>query len=285
LVREITALYRAFHSGEPSPLPCLPIQYADYAVWQRATLDQAIIDRELAFWKHELAGAPPFLDLPTDHPRPLVQTQHGDAVHLTIPALLTDRVRALSRARGATLFMSLLAAFDVVLARYTHQDTVVVGTPVAGRTRAETEGLIGFFINSLALRADVRGPFLEFLAQVKERTLNAFAHQLLPFDFIVNAIVPQRDLARPPVFQVFFGLHNTPAADLALDGVVLSPITNQGELMAKFELELSITEAGDCLECTFLFNRDLFNRSTIERLARTYARLLQAIVENPDTHV
>jgi hypothetical protein len=285
LVREITLLYDAFHRGVPPPLGDLPLQYGDYTVWQRALLEGETLERDLAFWKRELAGAPPALELPTDRPRPKVQTHRGGAVDVTIPPALTRELHALSRAQGVTLFMLLLAAFDVLLAQYARQRTIVVGTPIAGRTRRETEELIGLFVDTLALRVDVRGTFLELLAQVRERVLGAFAHQHLPFDRLVEALEPERDLSRFPIFQVLFALQNAPTAGLALDGVSLSPVEGTRELSVKVDLELYVVPLTETLACSFLFNADLFDRATVEQMAESFELLLDAIVEAPVTHV
>ncbi|HXQ87996.1 MAG TPA: amino acid adenylation domain-containing protein, partial [Solirubrobacterales bacterium] len=285
LVRELSTLYQAFQRGEPSPLPPLPLQYADYAVWQRALLDEGRLQGELAFWRGQLAGAPGALALPTDRPRTEAPAREADSVEITLPPAVTSGLEALAQAHGATPFMVLLAAFHVLLARYADEETVVVGTPIAGRTRVETEGLIGFFVNTLALRADVRGSFLDLLAQVKERVLGAFAHQLLPFERLVDALELSRELSRSPVFQVLFTFQNAPAAALALGDVALEPLGNAGGRSAKLDLELTLHPAGDALRASWLYKRALFERSTIERLARSFLLVLEGIVRAPATHV
>ncbi len=209
-------------------------------------------------------------------------THRAGRVDLTIPAELTRELRALARAQEVTLFMLLLAAFDVLLARYSGQETVVVGTPVAGRTRAETEGLIGFFVNNLALRADVRGSFLALLAQVKRRTLDAFAHQLLPFQHLVDHLDPER--SRPPIFQVLFAMESALASSLTLDGLSLSPVATSTRT-AKLDLELYVVPNDATLDCSFVFDRDLFDDTSIEPMASSFHMLLEAIARTPDFDV
>ena len=212
LVREVEALYAAFAQGRPSPLPELPVQYADYAVWQRRWLADGALERQLAYWTRQLAGAPAALELPTDRPRPAVPSFRGAVHHFTIDPARTKALATLARQDGATLFMLLLAAFQVLLARWSGQHDVVVGTPIAGRTRAETEGLIGFFINMLALRTRLDGAasFRSVLHGVKAAALDAYAHQDLPFEKLVEALHPVRDLSREPIVQAVFALQNMP---------------------------------------------------------------------------
>ena len=212
LSRELTAFYEAFATGGPAALPALPIQYADYAVWQRERLQGERLDRELGYWREQLRGAPAVLELPTDRPRPPVQSSRGGRESLLLPSRLCEAVRALSKAEGVTLFTTVLAAYQVLLARYTGQDDIVVGSPIAGRTRTETEGLIGFFVNTLALRTDLSGDptFRELLVRVREVALGAFAHQDVPFDQVVEELQPERDMSRTPIFQVSLAMQNVP---------------------------------------------------------------------------
>ena len=214
LFREIEALYAAFLAGAPSPLAPLPLRYADHALRQRAELAGEALDRPLDWWRTRLQGAPALLELPTDRPRPAVQSHRGAVLRFTLPPELGGRLSAVGRAEGATLFMTVLAAFQLLLARYSGQDDVVVGTPVAGRTRPELEGLIGFFANTLALRTDLSGDptFGQLLRRVREATLGAFAHQELPFEKLVEALQPERSLAHAPVFQVALALQDAAGA-------------------------------------------------------------------------
>ncbi len=218
LVREVTALYAAFAAGRPSPLPELPVQYADFAVWQRSWLHGEVLESEIAFWRRQLAGLPPLLELPTDRPRPAVQSFRGAARPVRLPAGLTRQVEALGRREGATLFMVLLAGFQALLARYSGQDDLAVGTPVAGRNRVEIEGLIGFFVNTLVLRGDLAGDpsFRELLGRVRETALAAYAHQDVPFEKLVEELAPERSLAHAPLFQVMFALQNAPGGSLEI---------------------------------------------------------------------
>jgi amino acid adenylation domain-containing protein len=282
LVREIAALYEAFAAGRPSPLPALPIQYADYAAWQRCYLDGEVLARQLVYWKKTLAGAPEALDLPTDRPRPPMQSFRGAQVRVSFPGTLARALSALARKEGATLYMTLLAAFQVLLARSTGQDDIVVGTPVANRTRTETEGLIGFLINTLVIRTELgEAPtFRDVLARVREAALGAYAHQDVPFERLVEELRPQRDLSRSPLFQVMFALQNTPLAPVRVTGLSLSGI-QADSASAKFDLTLTLEEGEDGLSGYFEYVTDLFDASTIERMAAHYRTLLEGIVASP----
>ena len=217
LYRELSVLYEAFSKGKPSPLPELPIQYADFAVWQREWLQGKNLEEQLTFWKEQLRDITT-LELPTDHPRPPVQTFHGATHTVQLPKELTEALQGLSRKEGVTLFMTLLTAFQGLLHRYTGQDDIVVGTPIANRNRAEIEGLIGFFVNTLVMRTDTSGNpvFRELLKQVRKSTLDAYAHQDLPFEKLIKELQPERDLSRNPIFQVMFALQNVPVSTLEL---------------------------------------------------------------------
>ncbi|MFB3092706.1 MAG: condensation domain-containing protein, partial [Dehalococcoidia bacterium] len=211
LFRETTTLYQAFSTGEPSPLPEIPIQYADFALWQRQWLQGEELESQLAYWKEQLDGIPPVLELPTDRPRPAVETFRGAQQFLLLPDALTRSLKALSQREEVTLFMTLLAAFQTLLHRYTGQDDILVGFPIANRNRAEIEGLIGFFVNTLVLRTDLSGEptFRELLGRVREVALDAYTHQDLPFEKLVAELHPERDISRNPLFQVIFQLFNT----------------------------------------------------------------------------
>ncbi|HEY2738831.1 MAG TPA: condensation domain-containing protein, partial [Thermoanaerobaculia bacterium] len=241
LVREVAALYPAFAAGEPSPLPELAVQYADFAAWQRAWLSGEVLARELEHWRQRLAGAPPVLDLPLDRPRTSVRGHHGAVIDLALPAPLAADLLALSRRQGVTLFMTLLAAWQTLLSRISGQSDISVGTPIAGRNRAETEALIGFFVNTLVLRADLAdvgegGSFTALLAQVRRESLLAYAHQDLPFEKLVEELAPERNLAQTPLFQTSFALQNVTVGELELPGLRLAPYPI-AESVAKFDLD------------------------------------------------
>ncbi|HEX7240374.1 MAG TPA: amino acid adenylation domain-containing protein, partial [Longimicrobiaceae bacterium] len=285
-MRELAALYGAFTHGEPSPLPELPIQYADYALWQARSLAGDGLGKLVEYWKARMAD-PPTLQLPTDHPRPLVPTSRGAQLPVALPAALGPELAALSRREGCTLFMTLLAAFQVLLARYSGQEDVVVGTPIANRTLERTEGLIGFFANTLALRADLAGDpaFRELLARVRESTLDAYAHQDLPFEQVVDAVQPERDLGRHPLFQVQLVLQNTPGGGgPELPGLELRPVgVDTGA--AKFDLTLFLTETPGGLTGSLEYNADLFEADTVRRMAGHFQALLEGIVRDPAQRV
>ncbi|WP_414574316.1 condensation domain-containing protein, partial [Nostoc sp. CCY 9925] len=237
LVREIAVLYEAFSAGKLSPLPELPIQYTDFAYWQRQWLQGEVLETQLAYWKQQLAGAPQVLELPTDYNRPAVQTFQGASEPLVLPKALSEGLKTLSQQEGVTLFMTLLAAFKVLLHRYTKQDDIMVGTPIANRNRTETEGLIGFFVNTLVIRTELSDnpSFQKFLTQVREVALGAYAHQDLPFEKLVEELQPERNLSHTPLFQVMFVLQNAPIPPLKLSGLSLSPL-KLNTTTAKFDL-------------------------------------------------
>ena len=230
LVREVAALYAAFSAGQPSPLPELPVQYADYAVWQRSWLQGEALDAQLAWWRKQLEGAPAALELPTDFPRPAVQSFRGAAVPVRLSRPVSESLKALCQKEGVTPFMALLAAYQVLLSRYSGQDDITVGSPIAGRRMVELEGLIGFFVNTLALRTRLEGnpSFRQVLARVKETTLGAFAHQDIPFEKLVEELAPARTLGRSPLFQVMFALQNMPQQALQMPGFSLRPLPARG---------------------------------------------------------
>ncbi len=284
LTREVGILYDAFSHGRSSPLPALPIQYADFAAWQRGWLHGAVQEQQLAYWKQQLAGLPPLLELPTDRSRPPVQTYQGAYRPFVLPRPLSDQIRALSQREGATLFMTLLAAFQALLARYSGQDDISVGTPIAGRTRAELEGLIGFFVNTLVLRADLSGDpsFSQLLGRVREAALGAYAHQDLPFEMIVDALQPDRNLGHSPFFQVMFVLQNADQPEQTQESTGLT--LNSTEVhsgTSKFDLTLFMTEEGQQLGGALEYNTDLFDTTTIERMIGHFETLLAAIAIDP----
>ncbi|HEU0299006.1 MAG TPA: amino acid adenylation domain-containing protein, partial [Longimicrobium sp.] len=286
LYGELSALYAAFRRGEPSPLAELPIQYADYALWQREHLSGGELERQLGWWKERLAGAPAVLELPTDRPRSADQDHAGASERLALPPELAETLASLARREGATLFMTLLGAWQVLLARCSAQDDVVVGSPIAGRTRAETEGLIGFFVNTLALRTDLSGDptFRELLARVRETTLQAYAHQDLPFERLVEEVQPERSLAHSPVFQAVFVLQNNEERALGLDGLRAERV-ELGSGEAKYDLTLGAVERPDGLHLGVFYRTALFDASTIRRLLEQYAALLRAVAAEPDARV
>ncbi|HEX6291105.1 MAG TPA: amino acid adenylation domain-containing protein [Herpetosiphonaceae bacterium] len=287
-VQELAALYRACASGAAEPermLPELPIQYADYAIWQREWLHGAVLDEQLAYWKQQLSDLPT-LDLPTDHPRPPVQSFHGATQRFEISAPVTEALRALSRREGVTLFMTLLATWQTLLARYSGQRDIVVGTPIAGRTHAETESLIGFFVNTLVLRTNLTGDpgFRELLARVRDVALEAYAHQDLPFEMLVDELQPERDMSRNPLFQVLFALQNMPMPAVELPDLRLESIPAESGA-AKFDLWLALREGPDTLLGTLEYATDLFDASTIARMIDHFQQLLMSIADEPDRPV
>ena len=285
-VREVAALYNAFSQGLESPLAELPVQYADYAVWQREWLQGEVLEQQISYWKQQLESAPELLELPTDRPRPAVQTHHGASVGMVLSQELTAKLRELCRAEGVTLFMLLLAALKVLLARYTGQEDISVGTTIAGRNRVETEGLIGFFVNTLVLRTDLSGnpSARELVRRVREVALGAYAHQELPFEKLVDELQVERSLSHTPLFQVVFQLQNNTQELLALPGLSLSAVGETSDL-AKFDLTLNMSESGEAISGAVQYNTDLFDETTIQRMLSHFQNLLQAICADADTPV
>ncbi|MCP4662247.1 MAG: amino acid adenylation domain-containing protein, partial [bacterium] len=283
LSREVGELYRAFCEGVPSPAAPLPIQYADFAHWQRRWLRGEVLEAEVSYWREQLSGAPALIDLPCDRPRPAVQRSRGAAQEVELPGPLHEALRGLGRGEGATLFMTLLAAFQVLLSRLTGGDDLSVGTPVAGRNRLETEGLIGFFVNTLVLRGDLsRGPsFREFLRRVREAVLSAHEHQEVPFEKLVEELHPERSLAHSPLFQVMFLLQNAPQATFELPGLSLRSLSPDNPT-ANFDLTLALAEGPAGMGGAFQYRTDLFDAATIRRWAGQLGTLLAGIVDDPD---
>jgi amino acid adenylation domain-containing protein len=286
LVREVARLYQSFIEGRPANLPELQIQYIDFAVWQRQWLQGETLDRLLHYWKHQLAGAPPVLELPADRPHALDQTHAGGVIHFTVDPAVADRLRTICRDENVTLFMLLLAAFQVQLSRYTGQDDICVGTPIANRNRAEIEALIGFFVNTLVLRTELSGDptFSELLDRVRRVTLGAYEHQDIPFERIVEELQPDRRLSRTPLFQVMFILQNAPLGALELPGLKLSYLDVES-VTAKFDLTLSYREADGQLNGMFVYDAGLFDRSTVERMIEHCNTLLSAIASDPSRRI
>ena len=281
--RELSALYAAFTQGQPSPLPELPVQYADYASWQRQLLQGERLATLLCYWQEQLAGAPGLLNLPLDFSRPAQQNSAGAVWRFSLPPSLTNALKTLARQNEATLFMTLLAAFQVLLSRYANQTDIVVGTPIAGRQHPELEGLIGMFVNTLVMRADLSGnpSFRSLLQQVRNRALGAYAHQELPFERLVETLQPMRSLSHHPIFQVMFVHQNTPKSPFELLDLQVERLPVAGET-AKFDLSLSVTETSTRFDGQLEYDTALFLPSTIERMAGHYTRLLESIITNPD---
>jgi amino acid adenylation domain-containing protein len=282
LIQEVATLYAAFSSGKLSPLPELTIQYADFAVWQRQQLQNQEWEAQLAYWQQQLENCPPVLQLPTDRPRPAVQTFRGATQSFSLSSELSQAIASLSRQAEVTLFMTLLAAFKTLLYRYTSQEDILVGSPIANRHRAETNDLIGFFVNTLVLRTDLSGnpSFWELLKRVKECTLSAYAHQDLPFEYLVEKLQPDRDLSHNPLFQVSFGLQNVPTDKLELPGLAIDYLKLESQT-ANFDLSLDIYETESGIAGVIEYSTDLFDAATISRMVGHFINLLSAITANP----
>jgi amino acid adenylation domain-containing protein len=286
LVREISALYEAFRQGRPAPLPELTLQYSGYALWQQTFLSPDRLASESAFWRERLAGDLPVLELPADQPRPPVQSLKGESLSRLLPASALGGLEKLARAQGATPFMVLLAGFKALLHHYTGETDIIVGTPVANRARPEFESLIGFFVNTLALRTNLGGEptFSELLGRVRETTLDAYAHQDLPFERLVSEIVVGRDLAHTPIFQIMFVYQNAPVSEMRLPGLeveVFSPPTGS----AKFDLSLTLEPRPDGLEMQAEYVAGVFAPETIDRLLDHYETLLRSALDAPETRL
>ncbi|MEW5858866.1 MAG: amino acid adenylation domain-containing protein, partial [Cyanobacteriota bacterium] len=281
LIRELGTLYASANNTR-SPLPELPIQYADFADWQREWLQGEVLETQLAYWKQQLDNIPS-LNLPTDKPRPATPTYRGATQFLELPKSLSEELEALSQRQGVTVFMTLLAAFQTLLYRYTQQSDIVVGSPIANRNRREIEGLIGFFVNSLVLRTNLSGnpTFLELLSRVREVALGAYAHQDLPFEKLVEELHPERNLSQHPLFQVAFSLQNTPIEALELPGLALSHLDFDNP-SAKFDLEFHLWESPEAIRGQVIYSTDLFDDATITRMLGHFQTLLEGIVANPE---
>ena len=289
LHRELSALYEAFATGKPSPFSELPIQYGDYAMWQREWFEGEVYESQLIYWKEQFATMPPALELPADHARPSVQAYRafrGDQQTITLSADLTRRIRSLCQKENVTLFMVLMAAYQILLHRYTGEEDIVVGTPIAGRPLPEVEELIGLFINTLAIRAQVSSDSTvrEFLNQMKQVALGAYTHQDLPFERLVKELQPERTLAHNPLFQVMFVLQSEEILPLDLPGVAAEHFRID-HLMANFDLTLDIVEHGDKLVCLFESNADLFERDTIARMMTHFQNVLEGITAHPEQKI
>lgn len=283
LIGEIAALYEAFSLGKPSPLPELSIQYADFAVWQRQWLQKEQLETQLTYWKQQLGSRLPVLELPTDRPRPTIQTFSGARESVMLPKTISEKLKALNQRQGITLFMILLAAFGTLLFWYTGQEDIVVGTDIANRNQAETKGLIGFFANQLVLRTDLSGnpTFQELLERVREMTLEAYAHQDLPFDKLVDALNPKRELNRSPLFQVKLVLENTQTPSLELPNLTISSLKVENKTV-QFDLLLELNETEKGLFGVWEYNTDLFDTASIVQMSRNFEILLGKISTHPE---
>jgi amino acid adenylation domain-containing protein/FkbM family methyltransferase len=286
LMREVSSLYEAYMQEKSSPLADLPIQYPDYAVWQRETMQGEFLEAQLRYWKQQLGGRLPLLNLSVDRPRPEVQSYSGARKSVALSASLTTALKALSRDEGVTLFMTLLASFKSLLHHYSGQSDIIVGTDAANRNRTETEGLIGFFINQLVLRTDLSGDptFKELLRRVRAVTLGAYDHGDLPFDKLVDALKPDRDLSRAPLFQIKLALQNAPAGELKLPGLVLRPLELE-ENKSNLDMTLFVRESEQGLMATLEYNTDLFDAAAITQMLAQFESLLDAVATAPDSRL
>ncbi|HEX2268538.1 MAG TPA: amino acid adenylation domain-containing protein [Pyrinomonadaceae bacterium] len=286
LMREMATLYASYLEGEEPSLRELPIQYVDFAKWQREWLQGELLDKHLAYWQKQLEGAPTTINLPTDRSRPSFQTFESDAITFELSESLSKALKALSQQEGVTLFMTLIAAYNTLLYRYTAQEDILVGTGIANRNRTEIEGLIGFFVNMLVMRTDLSGnpSFTELLRRVREMAFGAYAHQDLPFEKLVEELQPERDLSHTPFFQVTFVLQNVSSDELTLQGLEASLVDFKTGV-GKFDLVLSMTDAAKGLTGTLEYNTNLFDRATIERMLGHFQTLLESVVANPQQKI
>ncbi|MEM7556783.1 MAG: amino acid adenylation domain-containing protein, partial [Cyanobacteria bacterium P01_A01_bin.84] len=282
LIKELAAIYGAFLTAKTSPLPELSIQYADFAIWQKQQQQTEKLESQLSYWKKQLGGKLPVLELPADRPRAAVQTFRGAKHSLLLPNHLVTSLKAISLKENVTLFMTLLAGFKILIYRYTSEEDIIVGTPIAGRNRKETEKLIGLFINTLVLRNQLNSKqnFIELLAQVREVALGGYAHQDVPFEKLMEELQPERGLSYTPLFQVLFQLRNFPEETIEVKGLKFDNYHLETGL-AMLDLALEIEERAEGLLCVFKYNTDLFDASTIERMAVHFQTLLEGIVDNP----
>ncbi|MBD2448701.1 non-ribosomal peptide synthase/polyketide synthase [Nostoc sp. FACHB-152] len=285
-ISELATLYNAYSIGQSSPLAPLPIQYADFAIWQRQWLVEDVLQSQLSYWEQQLKDAPALLSLPTDRPRPSVQTYNGTHQEFALSGELTNKLAKLSQEQGVTLFMTLLAAFDTLLYRYTGQEDILVGSPIANRDRSEIEGLIGFFVNTLVMRTDLAGnpTFSELLSRVRDMAMSAYSHQHLPFEMLVEALQPERDLSYTPLFQVMFVLQNAPTSGLELTGLNVSSFLIKGTT-SRFDLTLIMQNSPTGLVGVWEYNTDLFDASTIDRMTSHFVTLLEGIIANPEQRI
>jgi amino acid adenylation domain-containing protein/FkbH-like protein len=284
--QELASFYKSFLNNRPSPLDDLPIQYVDYARWQRDWLRGEVLEAQLEYWVKQLSGCPPLLELPADRPRPPVQTYRGAKQSLVLSPELKEALKSLSRREGVTLFTTLLAAFKLLLHRYSGQDDVIVGSPIAGRNHTEVEGLIGFFLNTLALRTDLSGnpTFRELLRREREVTLGAYAHQDLPFEKLLEVLQPERDLSRTPLFQVFFNMLNFPKVEMDLPGLTIELLWTP-EIESKFDLTLYVEERQDGIHLDLVYRTDLFDRPRMIEMLEQLQFLLSQVARAPENQI
>jgi hypothetical protein len=283
-LQELAALYGAFCQGEPSTLPELEHQYADYAMWQRQRLQGEVVDKQLAYWQKQLAGLSGIPSLPTDRPRALVQSFRGKSLSYRFRPGIGEELAGLAHGESATLFMTLLAAFQLLLYRYSGQEDIAVGSPFAGRNHSAFERLIGFFVNTLVLRTSVEGHLLfrEWVARVRKTVLEAFAHHELPFDKLVEELAPDRSLSYHPLIQVWFSVENDPSALVTMPGLSLHAVEDLPTGTTKFDLTWIIKQQEDDLVLHVEFSSDLFDDETIERMVGQFEWLLEEVIRNPD---
>jgi len=284
--RELKLLYPALSANRPSPLAELPIQYADFSVWQRQWLTGKVLETQLDYWKKRIGPQVPVLELPTDRPRPPVQTYRGASQSSELSTTLTDKINALCKQEGVTLFMTLLAAFKTLLHRLTGQDDIIVGSAIANRNHSQIEGLMGFFVNTLVLRTDLSGNpnFRQLLNRVREVALGAYVHQDLPFERLVEELQPERDLTRFPLFQVFFNMLNLERAQFGLSGLMVERI-ELSEFISKFDLMVSAEEQDKRIKLRLIYNTDLFEGTTIAFMLDLFKTLLENIAANPEQRI
>ncbi|MEH1824935.1 MAG: amino acid adenylation domain-containing protein [Nostoc sp.] len=282
-VRELRQVYTAFSQGQIPNLSPLPIQYSDYANWQRNWLQGEVLETQINYWKNQLQDAPPLLELPTDYPRPALQSYRGDRDRYSLSPDLTLAITTFSQQQGASLFMTLLAAFSILLSRYSRQEDLCIGSAIANRTHSQTEGLIGFFVNTLILRNQIKPEqsFIDFLQQTRQTCLDAYSHQDIPFEYLVEQLQPERSMSHNPLFQVMLALENNESPDLNLPGLKIEwlPLTYP---FAKFDLTLLVIESDNQLNLTWEYATDLFEKITIQRMAKQFEVLLRGIVDNPE---
>jgi aspartate racemase len=286
LVGEVTSLYDAYSKGAPSPLPELEIQYADYAYWQREWMKDEVLEEGLRYWKRELSGELPAHQLPTDRPRPEAPSYKGADQTLMIPSGIIDRMNALSREEGVTLFMAMLAAFDILAHKYSGLDDIIVATVVTGRGQAETGGLIGMFINMLPMRVDMSGmpSYRELLKKVREVTIEAYAHQEIPIEKIIEELKIERKSGEAPLLQLGFSLDNTPEEAAELPGVEITPFQFDYEAV-RFDLTVWLKETPEGMRATWTYRTELYDATTIARMHRHFVTLLENIVAAPDAEL
>ena len=283
LWRELGSLYESYSRGEESKLEELQVQYADFAQWQRQWLESGELERQMAYWRERMAGAPPVLEMPTDYARPAVQSYRGRSESLAVSAEVVQKLKRLGAEEGVTLFMMLLGAMDVLLWRYSGQEDIVIGTPIANRRRSEIDGLIGCFANTLVMRVEVDGKesFRELMRRVKEVGLGAYANQDMPFEKLVEELQPERDFSHSPIFQAIFMFRNEPKGELKMGNLTLQNAEATYDT-TKYEITFGVTEDDGALRGVIAYFTDLYKRSTIKRMARHFERLIQAIAEDPD---